>query len=667
MKNMRRSRLNGKYRNSDTFKLMMTVIMAVSILSGTLYAQRDVPLRLFSLQRINGSFSLEGNYRKQDTQLKGGLQDELESSLFLGKLELNTRSYMFHPNLVSIELGGEYNPATQRDRYLVIPDRSEINTAEKINSRVAFFSGKPINFSLFGSFNHSFTNREFTTNVEMYRTGFGVNFAFRNDILPFRLMYNNQKWDQEELQTGRKYRSRDNFYGLEFQKSFSEFDTHRLEVSYDDFSRDYLFDTTVENKIANIELSNTIRFGKTKGNYISFINYKIENGTIPFKRIQANESVSYELPWNFKSRLNYQFSKFEQDKLDVKNQSIIANLGHQLFESLSSDIYYEYNDFNQTEYKENYKGYGYSFDYKKKIPFGRLGLKYSSRQRTETRNAGENTIQLVNETHVLTDSGTELLKFPFVIAGSVTVTDETQTIIYQENIDFVLIERGNFLEIQRLPGGQIPAGATVLVNYTAVQQGSYEFTSNNNTYSASLSLFRNLLEFYFRYNESSFDDFSNSEALILKKFNQNVFGLNVRHKLIQAGYENDNFRSNIIPYKSEQYYVTIAGNLLTDLLASVTGNYRQYILVDDNDEQTFRDISARLIYNLAYRTHVKFDGSYRFQSGRTIDLDLLTFRGEFSTFYRELKISVGFETFKRDFFEEQLNYSSGYLRLERKF
>jgi len=179
--------------------------MAVSILTGTLYAQRDVPLRFFSLQRVNGSFSLEGNYRKQDTQLKGGLRDELESSLFLGKLELNTRSYMFHPNLVSIELGGEYNPATQRDRYLVIPDRSEINTAEKINSRVAFFAGKPINFSLFGSFNHSFTNREFTTNVEMYRTGFGINFAFRNDILPFRLMYNNQKWDQEELQTGRKY------------------------------------------------------------------------------------------------------------------------------------------------------------------------------------------------------------------------------------------------------------------------------------------------------------------------------------------------------------------------------------------------------------------------------------------------------------------------------
>jgi len=54
-----------------------------------------------------------------------------------------------------------------------------------------------------------------------------------------------------------------------------------------------------------------------------------------------------------------------------------------------------------------------------------------------------------------------------VIAGSVLVYNLNRTIIYQENIDCVLIRREDFTEIQRIPGGQILNGQEVSVDYQA--------------------------------------------------------------------------------------------------------------------------------------------------------------------------------------------------------
>ncbi|MCB0284461.1 MAG: hypothetical protein KDF60_17890, partial [Calditrichaeota bacterium] len=96
-------------------------------------------------------------------------------------------------------------------------------------------------------------------------------------------------------------------------------------------------------------------------------------------------------------------------------------------------------------------------------------------------------------------------------------------------------------------------------------------------------------------------------------------------------------------------------------------NIRNYHLKDANESQDFSDISARVIYFLTRVTQLKFEGGYRVQNGRGLDLTLLNFRTELATRFRSIVLKAGLESYNRDFSGEEVNYVGGYLRVERYF
>ncbi len=649
--------------------VLFNISVILFIMSGSLLASEALfEIGWWKQQSLNGSVVLEGLYRSQKTILRSGKTEEPATQKLLGQFKLNSQSYIWHPNFSKININFEFNPGLQNEQFLVIPNRSETRTAEQMRIQSVFFDQKPLSFNLFYNLNHNYINREYTTNVEALNTDFGGGISYRNNFIPTTMSYLNSGWKQNEIQTGREFINDRRNIRIELNKSFVQYDRHRFSYSYDDYSRKYGNASSIRNKVNGFRLQNDIPFDKDRrSSWNSLAFYHSQTGNQEYERLQINENLRIDLPAGFKLSGLYRYAGYDQPIVSTKQHNVLTQLEHQLFLSLRSRIFYEYIDLNHTVYNEFTNQTGVAFDYNKGIPTGSLNLTYEYRNRNDNRTSGSGLLYIAQEEYALSDDQIILLKNPDIISSSVIVRDETGTIVYQVNIDYILIERGVFLEIQRLPGGQIGTGQSVFLDYTVQRSDSYKYGTNSNFFTIGLSLFDRLLNTYFRYYTQSYDNVIKAENKILKTTLQRVYGLRLSRSFLTAGVEFDNYESNVVPYSSRRIFLTLTKSFTNRLNASVSTNWRNYDLTSQHEKQQFADLSGRLIYFLGQVSKISFDGSYRFQNGRGIDLDLSNFRAEYSTRFRSVLFTFGLEIYRRDFSGEKINYNGGYLKVERKF
>lgn len=641
------------------------LISSTNILLGQ---NSKVPIKFWGLQSIGGIVGVEGEYKTQDIELRSSYADKLKSSILVGQLGLNTQSYFYHPNLIFLETEMEYNPGTQKDIYLVIPDRSDVNTGERARGQITFLRTQPVIVTGFTNYAHLFTNREYTTSVESYNTGFGGGVNYRNSFAPINITYQKNKIDQRELQTSRQYLTDRQSIKANSEFTFSDYDENRLTYTFDDYERQYYSASKVSSKISSLHLNSTVRFDSTQMNVLnSNIYYSTNSGNFDYNRFQVNENINLQLQSNFFYSGNYQFFNFDQRESKTTQHTLRNRIEHQLYESLRTQIFYEYVNSNQTFSEELIGTGGIGISYNKKIPTGNLSLSYEFRKRNLSNNSLTPSITILNEEHSLSDDEIILLQNPYIEILSLLVKDVTGTIIYQENFDYIIVERNNFIEIQRLPGGLIGNGSTIYVDYIANGQPSYEYGVNSNNFTSRISLFDNFFEAYFRLNENSYNNIVNQDATILKSISQRVYGTKIHISSFSAGIEFDDYNSNIIPYQATRYFLTLSSRLSSNISTSVTANLKFIELLSEKEKQEFHDVAGRIIYGISSKTSLNLEGSYRFQNGKGLDLELSILRGEFKTQYRAIYITLGIEGYNRHFISERLNYLGSFIRIERKF
>ncbi|NOY60271.1 MAG: hypothetical protein GXO75_15280 [Calditrichaeota bacterium] len=632
----------------------------------------QAPLFAFGLwkqQSLSGALSLEGRHRQQVTVLRPGIAEWLRMSLLLGELKLSSQSYIWLPSLLNLNVDLDYKPSTRRSIYLVLPDRGEVRTTENGRVQAILLKSKPVSLRLFTNYSHSFTNRDYLTNVETFKNDYGGSVFVRYKFLPVSVTCQQNRWNQKELQTGRLFTNNSRKFQGKISKSFTPLDDLQLSYSFNDLERNYANIWQVKSKISSIDLRNKIHFKeKNPSNLYSLVQSYRQSGSINFNRFQIYESLFIKLPKNLQFNSSYQFSKNEQEKTISTQNNIASRLEHQLYSSLRTQLYHEYTYQKQFQYNELLNSGGINFYYRKKTPIGLLSLHYDFQRRHQNRSSTPILLRVFNEEHELTDGQPILLNRPYIVPNSLVVTDQTETIIYQENIDYLIIKRANYLELQRLPGGHIRNGMTVYTNYQTIQQNSYKFDIVNRSFSVSIKLFRRMLELYYRSLEQDYRNIHLSDTTILKYISQSVYGGRLSLGFLSGGIEKNNFDSNIIPYQLRRYYIQLYGNIIADkIMLSLTGNRREYWMTMDKEQQLFSDISGKIVWNISFQTKTSFEGGYRYQEGRGLDLKLLTGRFEFYTKYRQLILTFGVEVFRRLFYQEKNNYDGFYIRLERKF
>jgi hypothetical protein len=251
----------------------------------------------------------------------------------------------------------------------------------------------------------------------------------------------------------------------------------------------------------------------------------------------------------------------------------------------------------------------------------------------------------------------------------VVVKDLTGTFIYVIGLDYILIPRGQYTEIRRIPGGMIADNSVVLIDYTAIQPGSYKYDANINAFNTSVFLFNNKLSVYYRFSKQNYTNLETTEFVTLNYFTQNLVGFRVDFDFINAGAEYEDYQSSILPYHMMRYYVNFQKNLGKKLMFMLNGNMQNYVMLDkpEPEYQNYMDITGKAIYNMFKQTSLNIDLMYRKQIGEGIDLNLYTARTEIISQINLLYLTLGVEVYKRDYVGEVINFRGTYVKIVRKF
>ncbi len=634
------------------------------------FSQASPSLGAWHFRSITGEVDLKGQYRQIESQFNDVYEDQ-RSTYLLGGIKLNTSSFIWDEDILLIDLNGAYSPETRDEKYITIPDRSEVRTLKKVDLRATLFNNKPVTLQGFFNFDQNYFNRELLTNVRSNNMQWGSILSLNNRILPVTITYLNQNWDQEETQTGRTFKMDQENLQVRASKSFGSRDRHELIYAHYNYLYSYASMHQTHHLTDRVALNNNVYLDAgRKYNLNSRITWHDQEGTTTFRRVEVLEGLSLLLPYQLRLRTSFDLYNLKDPIQTWDQKRVRASLQHKLFQSLTSKVYFDYAKVNQRatalHAETDIRG-GVDLRYTKKIPTGHLNLSYRYYRHHHTTDGVAGFLHIINEEQVLSDGELILLNKPYVEAASVVVKDVTGTILYQPDFDYILIERASYVEIQRVPGGLIPNNTSVYVDYTYQQPGSYSYSANNNQFSASVLLFKRFLELYYRFSVQDYPKVDQGDLLTLNYFNQNVFGIRMDVGFARAGIEADLYDSNIIPYRMKRYYVDMNWNYKSKLLFTLNGNVRDYRMIADEEDQLYSNVSGKVAYRIRPHMKVSLESGYLNQRGMNIDLDLLTARAEFHSIFNKLHVRVGVEMYRRMYQDSEFAFNGGYVQVTRKF
>ena len=226
--------------------------------------------------------------------------------------------------------------------------------------------------------------------------------------------------------------------------------------------------------------------------------------------IKTSSELSDSTTTNLSARLGLRhterFSTHYEGRLDKRDEtnffsdsrSVGAGLTHLLYENLTTSLsaLRTRNEVNTGEF-DSYSAY-LNFLYHRRIPWGHLSanLGYSERIEDDQRTGALTEVR--DEALTLNGTTPVFLANINVDVSSIVVTNAAETIIYVENIDYVVSVLGSSVAIARSPFGGIADGEQVLVDYRYQSLPPAKTSVRTNNFGFNLSLWSVLRLYYQR-------------------------------------------------------------------------------------------------------------------------------------------------------------------------
>jgi len=648
--------------------LKLFILSLLLIAPAVSHSQQSLlSLGLWNVSALSGELKLGGLYGGGGINTYG-IDNRLTETNYYGGIYAKMSSFVWNPNFLTVDIDGGYYPESRQDLYLVSPDLYNVINTKKLHLGATLFPRKMISLSGHINWDDSYDSRENFTDISTNSKSYGGSLSFRNKFVPLTMSYNESKWDSREVLTGRDFSYNQKNFEARMNKSFTTKDNNSWTYTHYDYTtRDYTI-ATLRNVSDNIMLQDGLFLDSARR---SMFNSNIlgtrQRGNDSFNQFRLNESMFYRLPYRLTLSAGYTYYYLQQFPDVLQQNTFNCLLGHQLFESLHSGILYEYNGALQSTYNEINNKVGLELNYiKKTLADGLLNIQYSYYRIAENRTSTDVQLVIQNEMYVLSDR--VFLKRPYVDQNSFQLKDSTGTIVYQPGLDYTLTLIGSFLELQRIPGGLIPDNGKVYAFYSATQPGSYSYNINQNDFLFNYSLFRGLLDVYYKTYRTDFTQVHRAENLLLDYLTDEVVGGSVKYRSATLGAEYDNYQSSLVPYTMMRYFFSWQGRYQNRLVFAINANYRDYKIPTETEHRQYGDLNGMASYSIDARSKLDLTVGYQSQQGQQINLDYFSARAKYSTIIRKLTCVVGADAYSRVYLETQkTNYTGIYIQIIKKF
>lgn len=466
--------------------------LALLLGAGTCWAQASGPLRLRAAQEI-APFRFTGiegytqtRYLRDDSRSRGQPgkpESSATQSILTEEVFLMTHSYIYHPRLVALDIGG--GPVLERGSAASDDIRSS-NRRQIYNltGRATILRDKPYNGALFYDRSNQTQSIGPAQVMLTESTRYGFDFALLKPVTPMPVQLNVTRLQTQGSGADQMLDDRINQVNLRIERDLGTLG--RTAVQYRNASQESVSGNpglpiqATHSTSQNLNLDTRLKFGANQQydlvNIVTLNTQRYGGGAASLADLR-DLRLSLDLRGRHSEDLRtfarYNLGASEQGDQTLTLNSAGAGLDYRVTPELSGALAAR-SDINTTsQLASNLYGIDGTATYRRALPLGQLTAGYSFAYTQRDQEAKAPQAKAIGELRTLTGTTPVPLARPQVIAGSVVVSNLTRSQTFIEGSDYVLSVIGLDTRIQRVIGGNILDGQDVLVDYAFDVGGTY--------------------------------------------------------------------------------------------------------------------------------------------------------------------------------------------------
>ena len=646
-------------------------------LGGAVWSASATSWELFEVPR---TFNLEVTdpYLRTDVEVEDQIQEAGSPStsvtrqriLFQPAIGVSLGGWIYHPNLLHYDCRPEFGLDWQNTTVDPGEHGTDSHFLGRYHASMDVLGQKPYAVGLFADKDMTYRDYDFFSRVRVDSERYGVRSGYSTGRVPFTVSYQHYHELVDDLTRPTEFTEDVVSLNASHSRRDGRANT-TLSYNLNDYTR--VDDGFSEQTGLNQSLS--LFDGETCGEagwvrLSSLLNYNaISDTATPTDKLLIQENLRLQHTDRLASfyEYSYDFTGSGDSQTGVHQGRV--GLRHQLYENLMSTFDVHGNTTQATspggDLDTSQFGPSLSEQYSRKLgTWLNLSVSYDGRFDRNERQATGQQISILDESHALSDGTLTFLNQPRVIASTIQMTDLSGTILYVQDLDYSVIPHGAMTEIRRIPGGRIPNGGIVLVDYVALLDPSGSYWSINNGLGFRLDFWDGRFALYGRWTTLNY---SGADELDLRWTNDRLIGADSSWGWFRGGVEYEVMDSNLTPFdrlrlfQSANFQLSDRSTLSLDCDQAWT-NYR-----DDDTKQDSYGFIARYQQRLTSTLFCRVEGGVRIDRGYTFDRDSGTARAELDWAVGKLRVKVGYEYGSESHPEDLTQRHYAYLRIRRTF
>lgn len=623
-------------------------------LSGKAYAEDK--LKLFSIQNKLNALELYGESEIENRESAFSPTSTRRSRLLLEEnLETDFQGYIYHPNFVAFEIdlknGLRQNKEKSPPNLSGTLKNSPLSYFHIVSS---FLNKKPYAFSLSADKSREVKNREFFERQIISSNRYGGNFGFRNTFLPigFSLSKSEKRIDRLSRPS---QNFKDNEVGFDLSNE-SVLGQTVFEGNQNKFSRTESEISEQRGTSRNFNISNQKHlFGNEKKMLRSSLYFYDLTGVRKSQVVNLNENLNLKHTDSLETFYSYGFSDKSSAGIKTKSNQLSTSLRHKLYESLTSVLSPYYFKGEGTVFFQEKIGISLSENYTKRLgEGGRLYSAVSLNYSEDRRDAPDNVLAIIDETHTLTTGEITFLDKPGIDPVTIVVTDLAGTTTFILDVDYQLNTVGERTRIQRVPGGAIEDGQTVLIDYQARSNPSLKFNTWLKNYNFRVEFFDNRIGLFYNIEKETHPKIAREESIILQTLTAQSRGVDFNYRNLSLEFMREDFKSNLSPYTQWRLRESIFFHPYETSTITFQSAQNMVKLLSTQEKQKFFDFIVRYSAALNMFSRVYADAGYRQQRGTGVDLNDTSVGCGYELNYGKFLLTVKYDLKKQLFLRDKL-------------
>ena len=522
---------------------------------------------------------------------------------------LQTQGAVVHPNLVELNLAGTFGLTQQ---WLSNDQQNETNfgTIIEYDVEATFLRKEEAPVTVYARRTQNTVDRTFGPTFDNTIQTEGAIVDWHNKTVPTRL----EAFHSDQTQSGLDINNTE--FDLS-QNSFiwhSEYRPSQRQIWSWDYTLNQIHETTtglpsndfVTNDAA---LSHSIDFGyKDRSHLSSLLSYFNQSGDFPYDQLRWDERLLLAHNDNFET--NYHYTFLDQTVNDVDQTTNRGEVGftHRLYKSLITQAWVGVEDINRSDGSDSLTTFAHvDWDYHKSVPLGSLAAFLAVNWSRADNSQQIQVTQIVNESHTFNDPFPIVLTRQGINANTIRVTDTSDIIVFLPGSDYVVTDFGTRVEIQRVIGGRINNGQTVLLDYLIEPQGKNVTNTNSFSVGGRYDIERGPLRglsLYSRFTDQHQDiDASDSLTFTPNSYTDTVIGAEYRFWKMTLGAEQEWYDSTLYPFNATRFFARYTDRYSQDTSALLSASYAIVDYPDSNDRLNLLLLSGTLSHRFTHELY----------------------------------------------------------------